>query len=204
MANHLVAADSRAKWNQRHQQRSMPVPACKVLQEHCDLLPASGTALDLACGLGGNAVLLAKSGLSCAALDISDIALIRLHDYAQEQKLSIHTELVNIENDNFTLAPQCYDVIVVSYFLYRPLFSALAAALKPGGLLFYQTFVNAGVKDQAGPKNKSFYLSERELLSQFQNLDIRYYCERANDDGLNASTVAELIACKPNALKSLQ
>jgi SAM-dependent methyltransferase len=193
---------SQAKWNQRHQQRSLPVPACRVLEAHREILPSTGHALDLACGLGGNAILLAESGLSCTALDISDIALTRLHNYANKHNLAIYPELVDLEASNFSLAPKQYDVIVVSYFLYRPLLPKLVSALKPGGLLFYQTFVDAGSKGQIGPRNKDFYLRKNELLAQFQDLDVRYYCEHTNNDSIKVNTEAHLVACKLSTLNS--
>ncbi|WP_373080276.1 class I SAM-dependent methyltransferase [Zhongshania sp.] len=194
---------SKAKWNLRHEQREMPGPACRVLRAHRDLLPANGLALDLACGLGGNAILLAQAGLKCEAMDISDVAVSRLNTFAGRENLAISACLADVEAHGFSLAPKQYDVIVVSYFLHRPLFPAIVSALKLGGLLFYQTFVQNDAGAQSGPKTLSFYLRERELLSQFRDLEIRYYDERANDNGGKASFEAELVAQKTNAIVSL-
>ncbi len=194
---------SKAKWNLRHQQRSMPVSPCRVLQEHRHLLPSAGRALDIACGLGGNAVLLAQSGLSCDAMDISDIAVSRLNTYAQGQSLAISASSVDIETEEFTIAAEQYDVIVVSYFLYRPLFPVIAAALKPGGLLFYQTFVSTADRLQHGPKTPDFYLQERELLSQFKELEIQYYHESENTNRAKPSVEAALVARKPSSRISI-
>jgi tellurite methyltransferase len=51
--------------------------ACDALRENIHLLPqSSGNALDLACGMGGNAILLAKeSKLTVNAWDISSVAI---------------------------------------------------------------------------------------------------------------------------------
>ncbi len=40
--------------------------------------------------------------------------------------------------------PESFDVIVVSHLLDRTLAPALVAALRPGGLLYYQTSVRVG------------------------------------------------------------
>ena len=197
MSHSKIQLDIAAKWNQRHQLRDMPGPACRVLLEHRHLLPASGQALDVACGLGGNAVLLAEAGLCCDALDISEVAVTRLNAYAQGRELAIAAQLADVEKIGFEFNPNQYDIIVVSYFLHRPLFPALAAALKPGGLLFYQTFVKASNVALSGPRNSDFYLHEKELPSQFHDLEIQYYVEAANAKN-NTSNVAELVARKPS------
>ena len=51
--------------------------ACDALKENVHLLPqSSGKALDLACGMGGNAILLAReSKLDVFARDISTVAM---------------------------------------------------------------------------------------------------------------------------------
>jgi len=45
------------------------------LTQNQHLLPSQGTALDLACGQGGNSQLLAKAGLDVLAWDSSAVAI---------------------------------------------------------------------------------------------------------------------------------
>jgi hypothetical protein len=70
--------------------------------------------------------------------------------------------LADIERDG--ISSKKYDVIVVSYFLYRPLLPPISQALKPGGLLFYQTFIKSvTVENNAIPTSAvsaSFYLKK--------------------------------------------
>lgn len=175
----------RKKWNHRHRDTPLPKPPCAVLQEQAARLPASpGTALDLACGLGGNAVFLAERGWHCEAWDISDVALQRLDQYAQQHQLPITSRVANL--DNIDLSQHSFDVIVVSYFLSRPLLPALALALKPGGMLFYQTFLAAAGKNN-GPGNPAFILQKGELPSQTQSLQLCYYEERSKETKLDHS-----------------
>ena len=65
------------KWDLRYKDR-LPLDqhACEVLQDYVHLLPDSGRALDLASGLGGNAIFLAQQGLNTVAWDISRLALV--------------------------------------------------------------------------------------------------------------------------------
>ena len=71
------------KWDNIFSQADVKnISANEVLQQNTHLLPASGRVLDLACGLGGNALLLAQAGLETYAWDISAVALSRLQSAA--------------------------------------------------------------------------------------------------------------------------
>ena len=59
------------KWNLLYNQADVAdYSAAKVLTENHYLLPSTGVALDLACGLGANALYLAQQGLAVTAWDI--------------------------------------------------------------------------------------------------------------------------------------
>jgi len=73
-------------------------------------------------------------------------------------------------------APEAFDVIVVSYFLNRDIISALIQALKPGGLIYYQTFTRQRISDR-GPQRAEFRLADQELLHLFSELHILFYRE---------------------------
>jgi tellurite methyltransferase len=146
----------------------------EVLTENSFLLPETGTALDLACGLGGNAVFLAQQGLAVTAWDISSLAIEKLTAYASQQGLDINACEKNITNQS--LPKSSYDVITVSRFLDRSLSDAIIGALKPDGLLFYQTFTREKI-NASGPNNPRFLLSRNELLRLFSPLTVVYYRE---------------------------
>ncbi|NNC68584.1 MAG: tellurite resistance methyltransferase TehB, partial [Gammaproteobacteria bacterium] len=52
----------------------------------------------------------------------------------------------------------------------------IIAALKPNGLLFYQTFIAEKVSD-AGPSNPEYRLQPNELLESFSPLHVLAYQE---------------------------
>ncbi|HEB92053.1 MAG TPA: class I SAM-dependent methyltransferase [Gammaproteobacteria bacterium] len=160
-----------AKWDDYYHEGELS-GAARVLAENSHLLPVAGEALDLACGLGGNALLLAQAGLRTQAWDISPVAITRLNASAAGLPLSAVVRDVLAAPP----APLSFDVIVVSRFLARDLCPTLLAALRPGGLLFYQTFS----RDKAapgGPSNPDFLLAENELLRLFDRLRLRVYRE---------------------------
>ncbi len=163
-----------SRWQQIYRSKSDFGQASEVLLENQHLLPKTGKALDLASGLGANALFLASKGLECHAWDFSSIALDKLNSKAREQQLSIQTLEINLETMPFP--NQRFDLIVVSQYLHRPLCDAICSALNPGGLLFYQTFCQQKVSPQ-GPKNPEFLLASNELLRLFSELSPVVYRE---------------------------
>jgi SAM-dependent methyltransferase len=155
------------KWNRRYREAKAPNQPTQVLVENLHLLPQQGIALELACGLGGNALLLARKGLTTHAWDISAQAITKLQQFAQQQALEINARIEDLQR----CPPPCssFDIICVSGFLDRALCPAIIAALKPGGLLYYQTHTRNKVTD-SGPSNPEFLLEQGELLKLFAPL----------------------------------
>jgi len=166
------------KWNERYLRNDSSVakeltPSI-VLKNHASFLPQQGKALDLACGLGANALFLAEAGLITSAWDSSDVAISRLEKVALKRQINLSSQVRDV-----CLRPpeeNSFDVIVVSFFLHRPLFPELIAALKLNGVLFYQTFVVAGPNSK-GPRNPNYRLNSKELLLLTKPLKVLYYAE---------------------------
>ncbi len=163
------------KWNRIYKDSSLVLPA-DILTENIFLLPKKGVALDLACGLGANALLLAEKGLKTHAWDNSSVALKKLKENATQRNLSIITKKVFIEP--ISLPKNSFDVIVVSRFLDRFLCDAIIDSLKQGGLLFYQTYTKDKL-DEKGPTNPAFLLDRNELLVLFKLLKLISYKENS-------------------------
>ena len=176
--NNAVDSQTQHQWNARYEAITSVPQAAYVLWENQHLLPTTGQALDLACGLGGNALLLAACGLETWAWDMSDIAVARVQTEAQQRGVPLHAEVRDV-----VVCPPCaesFDVIVVSRFLDRALAPALVEALRPSGLLLYQTFTQVTVGDARGPMNPAYRLAPQELLTLFHPLRILVYREEGN------------------------
>lgn len=178
-----MRADDRDKWDARYRSGlyadSQPA---EVLRQNLDLLPSGGKALDLACGTGANALLLARAGLEVHAWDISGIALDILQNRSVSDGFHITTQL----RDVIAHPPEMnsFDVIVVSRFLERGLAATIMAALNPGGRLFYQTWTQ-NKPPQVGPSNPAYLLAPNELSGLFRGLTVLFYREglRPTDSG---------------------
>lgn len=195
----MSADELQQKWDQRYRQAARNKPqAARVLHDYQYLLPGEGDALELACGRGGNALLLAERGLQVTAWDLSPVAIAGLQEMAATQGVAIDASVRDVVAQPPLAA--AFDVIVVSYFLERTLAPLICAALRPGGLLFYQTFVRDKVTGD-GPNNAEFLLAENELLAMFSTLRLREYREEGSigDPQQGLRNEALLVAQAPSA-----
>ena len=166
--------EPRARWNARHRARAGAPRPCALLTGQTELLPAAGRALDFACGRGGNALWLARRGWTVEAWDLSDAAVEELRARAAREALDLRAEARDVIAR--PPPPDCCDLAVVSHFLHRPLLPALAAAVRPGGVLAYQTFL-AG-HPGPGPRNPDYLLRPGELRERFPDWEALHDAER--------------------------
>ena len=183
------------KWNRRHGEAEDVGNPAQVLLRNLHLLPKGGRALDLACGRGASALLLAEQGLETHAWDFSPVALERLDAAAASRGLSLHTQVRDVVAS--PPEPESFDVILVSFFLERKLVPHLISALRPGGRIYYQTFVREVYMDR-GPSSPDWRLKKNELLHLFRELDVHYYREDGNAARIRTdiSDLALLVAVK--------
>lgn len=125
------------------------------------LLPAGASVLDLACGQGRHARLLAGIGCKVEAVDrdaeaLASLALVR----------GVAVRRADLEDWPWPYAGRRFDGIVVCNYLHRPLFPLLAGALTDGGVLIYETFM-LGNERFGRPSNPDFLLRPNELYEAF-------------------------------------
>lgn len=177
------------KWDARYRERILRVPPepHRLLVEHAGLLPSEGLAVDIACGLGTNAGFLLDHGLRVICVDISQVAL----QEAKRRQPALMTVAANL--NRFYLPPATFDVILNFYYLQRDLWPAYRASLRPGGLLFFETYL----RNRTGgkPVKAAYLLVPGELQTAFASLEILAYDEGERDDGSGA--VAAMVARKP-------
>jgi 2-polyprenyl-3-methyl-5-hydroxy-6-metoxy-1,4-benzoquinol methylase len=193
-----MSDEVRQKWDTIYGGDGQVGDASRVLAENSHLLPARGRALEVACGRGANALLLAQLGLETHAWDISAVAIESLQAEAVRQKVKIQGKSGDIMQQ--PPGPNTFDVIVVSHFLERGLIPLLRQALRPQGLLFYQTFTRTCVS-QRGPSNPEFRLADNELLDLCRGMRVLVYREEGRVGDLErgfrdlALIVAQRIEC---------
>ena len=169
-----MSKQDRTKWDQRYAdnsyQKNNPVT---LLHDWLPKFPA-GKALDVACGIGRNAILLAGAGFQVDAIDISPVGLKQAKQTAESQGLNINW----VEHDLDQPYPfdTDYDLIVVMWYVNLPLITRLCDCLAPGGYLLCQEHL---VTDQAviGPRNSDFRVLPGQLREAVSGLNIVLYEE---------------------------
>lgn len=152
-------------------------------------------ALDVATGLGRNALALAHAGYRVDAVDISPTAL---HEAARRARRAGLPGIRWIVADLDRWRPQrgLYDVVVNAFFLKRRMFPALRAAVRPGGLLIFETHLDAGEHD-AGPADRSRRLRPGELRRILGDWEILYASDGLYRDRGRRMALGRIVARRP-------
>jgi SAM-dependent methyltransferase len=167
--------------------------------DHERLLPNRGTALDVACGRGRHALWLAARGLDTLAIDRDEAAVAMLNEEARQRSLPLRAATVDLEGGNPGVASDAYDVVIVVHYLHRPLFPLLRSALRPGGLLVYETFTR-GQAARGKPTNPAFLLNYGELRELVSPLEVLAEREGEFEGKMLASVVARRLPERLNAV----
>ena len=198
---------SQADWDAKHSlaaREAAEAPA-GILAELWPLLP-TGAALDLACGRGRNAIFLAEHGRPVTAVDWSPAALDLLEKRAQALNLPVRRiqriekakparagiDLVEADLESAQLEVNGYFLILCVRYLQRSLFPQICRALRPGGMLLFETYTKAQLDFSGGPRNPAHLLDKGELRRAFPELQTVFYRELRAEQG-----IASLAARKP-------
>ena len=120
------------------------------------LLQPAARVLDVACGHGRHVRWLVDAGHEVTAIDRDPALLGPLAALAT-------TVVTDLEADPWPLPAHRFDAVLVTNYLWRPLFPALKAAVAPGGLLIYETFAQAHAA-LGRPRRPEFLLRPGELI----------------------------------------
>ncbi|MFN3376268.1 MAG: class I SAM-dependent methyltransferase [Burkholderiaceae bacterium] len=131
------------------------------------LLPSGATVLDVACGAGRHLKWLAAQGHRVTGVDRNPEALAACGTAGDCIE-------ADIENDPWPLPGRRFDAVVVTNYLWRPLWPTLLESLAPGGVLLYETFAH-GQASVGRPARPEFLLQPGELLQRCKGLRIVAY-----------------------------
>jgi len=163
--------NDKEKWNQRYSTQEYPNEPSGIVDSYYSLANI-GTAMDIAAGNGRNSTFLASKGFEVDAVDISDFALTLTEK--KDRKIHVFDE----DLDYYRIKTNSYDLIININFLQRRLFPQIQDALKVGGVLIFETFLEDKTKEQDETIKKDHYLKKNELLHSFLNMHIIFYQEK--------------------------
>lgn len=193
------------KWNARYRdgayaQRSHPSALLKEWLPSLVQPARDPIAIDVACGLGRNAIYLAQQGWRVDALDISPVALASLRAKAADAHLDITCRQVDLDHDRMDpelLGTRRYDLALLVRYSDLTLIENLTTALKSGGYLVIEKHLITS-DDVVGPRNPRFRVESGALERACEGLEILLYREGivTDPDGRRAA-LAQAIGRKP-------
>lgn len=148
----------------REKERWSGRPNPQLVNEVSDLAP--GTALDVGCGEGADAIWLHERGWQVTGVDVSSVALSRARERSSEITW-LHLDLVKDP------APGTYDLVTAHYVHVHPasdmrlLQERLVAAVAPGGtlLLVGHDLSEVGETDLDRPADPDLYFTAESTAS---------------------------------------
>lgn len=189
------SSSAAARWNRRYREGGNrgedPSP---LLLRAIETLPP-GSALELACGAGRNAIALARRGWNVTAIDVSPVAIELLHERARNAKVEIDARVDDLESPDFRLPRNRYDLVCDFYFLARDLFPQMRRAVRPGGRFVGSIHL---IDDAPGikPMNPAYLLEAGELRRQFRRWEILFDREGKPEDSDHDRLTADIIAVR--------
>jgi len=155
---------------------------------------SSPVALDLACGVGRNALFLAETGWRVMGVDLSVEGLRRMVRQGRSDALPILPVLADA--GRFQVRPGTFDLVVNTFFLLRSAFPLIEAALRPGGLLLFETFSVLELDELGGDIRREFALERGELLEAFAGFEVLLHEEGVFEREEGERGLARMIARK--------
>ncbi|HEY5663727.1 MAG TPA: methyltransferase domain-containing protein [Ilumatobacter sp.] len=161
--------DDADRWDERYRGRVTGPPAMPKGLGGLELR-RGGRCLDVACGLGEQALWAARQGFDVVALDASGAAITALNSAAVRLGLRdrIDTRVVDLDDGlPADLAGECA-LVICQRFRDPALYEHLVYMLQPGGVLVITVLSRVGLDGTPGP----FHAPPGELVVAFGHLDV--------------------------------
>ena len=150
---------------------------------------APGTAIDLACGAGRNALYLAEWGWAVTAVDGSETAVELMQQRAAARGLKVGTEVADLTVPEFRLPTDAFDLVLIAYYLQRDLFAKVKPATRRGGVI-----VAIVHTPETGERWSEKRARPGELRGFFKDWEILWEYEGPSRDPAHRRPVAEIVA----------
>lgn len=139
-------------------------PASAWVTRWSHLAPAESEVLDIACGHGRHMRHFAALGHPVVGVDRNPDAIAAVRPLGQAL-------CTDIENGPWPLPGRTFGGVIVTHYLWRPLWPQILASLAPGAVLIYETF-SAGNETVGKPSRPDFLLQPGELLVACKDLHV--------------------------------
>lgn len=145
----------------------MNLPPSDWVLRWAHLVPAGGSVLDVACGMGRHLRWFHEQDNPVTGVDRASEAIAAIAPLGE-------AICADIENGPWPLQGRRFDGVVVTNYLWRALLPTIVASVAPGGALIYETFAQ-GNETVGKPSRPDFLLRPGELLAACADLYIVAY-----------------------------
>lgn len=170
-------------------------PSSTLLKFVGEIAYPGAAALDLACGFGRNAILMAAYGCDviCADRDVTRLRHLDATKATLQAQVPngiaqgrIATVCADFAADGWPFKPSSFDAIIIVHFVRLALFPILIPALRAGGHLYFETYGGQGQNHVDLP------LPGQVKAALRSDFDIRHYEEKPARHHMQAVTVKAL------------
>ena len=169
----------RIKWNEKHALKKGHHQPDGFLTAHFSMLK-TGRALDVGCGRGRNAFLLAQHGFQTLGVDYSDVGLDILSKSAIQRGLTIQTLTADLDHPDFLLNEEPFDsIICINFKPKQALLSLMPRLLVTNGIFLLCSFNELQTLKTPFPLEKA--LHENEFVDFWPSFETLTY-ERFPDE----------------------
>ena len=194
-------SDATQFWNERFDKAEFifgKEPNEYLVEQTNQYLKPKDKVLCIADGEGRNGVWLAKQGMQVVGFDVSDIALAKAKQFAQDNQVIIDYSLC--DSDGFNWGTNNYDAVIGIFIQFADpimrarIFKQAYEAIKPGGIFILQGYTPKQLEYKTGGPSliEHLYTEDmiRDLVKDFQILDLCCYekelSEGARHTGMSA------------------
>ncbi len=172
-------------------QHTATTPPSPWVVNYADRVNDGSDILDLACGRGRHTRFFLERGCRVMAIDLN---IEGLSDLMGDPGLAVLE--VDLENGPWPIGNAEFDAVVVTNYLWRPLFPRIRDAVRAGGLVIYETFAE-GNERFGKPSNPDYLLKEGELNDWFSDWKVLGY-EHTEETDPRPAMVQRICAVKPS------
>ena len=164
------------------------------VSENYNHIKKKGLILDLACGSGRNGKFLLEKGFDVVFLDRDTSQLDWVPEPFRSQVIKHDLEA----GTSWGFSSCSFDAVVVTNYLYRPIFPDLLSIIDEGGVLIYETF-SKGNEIYGKPTNPNYLLEPEELIDLVRpSMRLISFKEGYSNEGKESIT-QKIVAVKRSA-----
>lgn len=184
-----MSREDQDRWNTRYRAGGYSRTVAAIVRDHAPPPAVGARALDTACGAGRNALYLAHLGYCVDAVDVSEAGLALLAAEAARQGVADQIYPIHADLDVWRPAPATYDLAIEIAFYDANLLDAVAAAMRPGGLVIVEAH-NLGLRAQRIDYDPAHAMQRGALAAAFARWHILRYSDSAGAAGERSLIVA--------------